>query len=61
MFFLVKGLSEILVLLANPGNDILINLILSFQNFFALHYFLLWDKYCEQNKMGCFISNDLVD
>ena len=58
-FFLVlRGFSEILVLLANLGNSILVNSISSFPNSLtSRHYFLQQYKLFVLNKIGHFVYN----
>ena len=52
----LRGRSEILVLLLNLCNGILIKLILSFPNFLTSRYcFLQYYKSFVLNKMGCFV------
>ena len=60
LFMVLRGPSEIFVLLANLGNCILKNLILSFPNSLtSRHYFLQQYKFFELNKM-CEYCNYLL-
>ena len=56
---LLKGPSEILVLLVNLRNGKLINLNLSFPNSLTSRYFFCNSTNLVLNEMGCFVYNDL--